>query len=263
MSGPIFIFSSNWRSGSTLLQRLVNASNEVLIWGESGGALDSFQDAFVRYQQMLGDGDTLYTHGYGGNGSRQFEEFSKGETGTHNKWIACMNPPLEHIQAQIRNLMDRIYRIPAEELGYSRWGIKEVRSGIETAKFLKQLYPDAKFLFLVRNPMSSILSIKKRKWLDERGHPNPLLFYANHWAKLSKEFRNADFGMLLKFEEMVSDPELVRRLGDYLDLDALPEDFISNSHADWPTKNEEGLSMLEKLKLRYLLREEMDHYGYR
>ncbi|MEO0535490.1 MAG: hypothetical protein AAF215_16660 [Cyanobacteria bacterium P01_A01_bin.123] len=31
---PIFVFSAGWRSGSTLLQRLVMSDKSVVIWGE-------------------------------------------------------------------------------------------------------------------------------------------------------------------------------------------------------------------------------------
>ena len=33
-TSPIFLFSAGWRSGSTLLQRLVMSDKQVLIWGE-------------------------------------------------------------------------------------------------------------------------------------------------------------------------------------------------------------------------------------
>lgn len=262
MSEPIFLFSSIWRSGSTLLQRLINASNEVLVWGEAGGALNSIQDTYARYQQMLGDGGQIYKHGYGGNGASQFDKFKDGGDDIHNKWIACMNPPLEHIEHQLRTLLNGIYMTPAEELGFSRWGLKEVNSGIETAQFLKRLYPNAKFVFLVRNPFNCILSIKKRKWLDALDHPDPLLLHAKHWRKLSQEFRKSDFGMLIKFEELVSDQEVIMKLRDYLNIDSIPVDFIANSHVDWPTKDKQELSIIEKIRLRYILGEEMSHYGY-
>ncbi len=262
VSGPIFIFSSSWRSGSTLLQRLINASNEVLIWGEPGGALDAFQDAHVRLQQMLGEGGTKYKHGFGGNGASQFARFKSGEGGIHDKWIACMNPPLVHIEQQLKGLLDGIYRGPAEALGYSRWGLKEVRSGIETAEFLRKLYPEAKFVFLVRNPFDSILSIKKRKWLDAVNYRDPLYYFANHWRKLSGEYRKAGFGLLIRFEDLVSDRNTTEKLGKYLGIESIPVDFIETSHADWPTESKQGLSFKEKMRLRYLLKEEMGHYGY-
>ncbi|MBM3203739.1 glycosyltransferase family 61 protein, partial [Candidatus Woesearchaeota archaeon] len=33
---PVFIFAACWRTGSTLLQRVLNASDELMIWGEPG-----------------------------------------------------------------------------------------------------------------------------------------------------------------------------------------------------------------------------------
>ena len=72
---PIFIFTTGWRTGSTLLQRLITSSGETLIWGESGGALNDFQQAYHAYTQMNGDGATLYNRGFGGNGEEQYNSF--------------------------------------------------------------------------------------------------------------------------------------------------------------------------------------------
>src|SRR5262245_32576620 len=33
-AAPIFLLSSGWRSGSTLVQRLINSDSSVLMWGE-------------------------------------------------------------------------------------------------------------------------------------------------------------------------------------------------------------------------------------
>ena len=42
--GPIFLFTLH-RSGGTLLQRIVNAHPNVVIWGEHGGFINQLADA--------------------------------------------------------------------------------------------------------------------------------------------------------------------------------------------------------------------------
>ncbi|WP_305908373.1 sulfotransferase [Methylomarinum sp. Ch1-1] len=261
-NSPIFIFSAGWRSGSTLLQRLISSSGKVLIWGEAGGALDCFSDSFDRYGQMLGDGNQRFKHGFGGNGAKEFSRFIEAGDKRNHHWSACMNPPAEHIASTYKNFLDHLYGQPAFDLGYSSWGVKEVRSGIETAYFLKNIYPDAKFIFLVRNPFDVILSIKKRNWMDYVDHPAPLLFYLKHWKKLANEFRTATLGLPIKYEDLVNDPTTINKLSDYLQLSDIPHDFIQESHADWESNTQVELSLIEKTVLSYMLKTELKTYHY-
>lgn len=259
---PVFIFATGWRSGSTLLQRLITASGEVLVWGEAGGGLNCFQDAWERYRQMLGPGDQRFAHGYGGNGADEFQRFQAvGATGV-NSWIACMNPPEQNILTAMRQMLVELYGKPAAALGYNRWGIKEVQSGIETARFMKVLFPEAKFVFLVRNPLSSLLSIKRRNWIDRADDKDPLRFFASHWKHLAREFRQADFGHLVRYEDLISNRIVVQQLLAYLELNDISQNFIQESHADWEPMNNKRLSYWERLRLKQILGSEMASYSY-
>jgi hypothetical protein len=261
-NSPVFVFSAGWRSGSTLLQRLITATQEVLVWGEAGGALECFADAWSRYEQMLGPGGTRYRHGFGGNGSQEFEAFVEAGDEGINNWIACMNPPAEHIRAALLAAFDRMYGEPSRELGYSRWGVKEVRSGIDTASFITGIFPSAKFVFLVRHPFACLESIKRRGWIDSTIHDDPLGFFAVHWATLAKQFRSANFGMTLKFEELTSSDDIVFRLAEYLEVKNIAPQFPRQSRADWNAVTEEGLTRWEKRRLLKNVEEEMLQWGY-
>jgi len=263
MSAPIFIFSAGWRSGSTLLQRLISASNEVLIWGEAGGALDYFTESFSCYEQMLGDGNQRFKHGFGGNGAVEFAKFKSELDQKNHFWSACMNPPIEQVTDNFRGFLEKMYGQPAIKLGYPSWGVKEVRSGIDTALFLKRIFPDAKFLFLVRNPFDVITSIKKRNWMDHIDHPLPIIFYAQHWKKLANEFKQTDFGLLIKYEDLICDQFEIQKLRDYLNLTDIPDNFIKESHADWKVNNKSELSFFEKKTLTYILKKELILYNYK
>jgi hypothetical protein len=261
MNCPIFLFSAGWRSGSTLLQRMLTATEAVLIWGEAGGALDNFSDAMERYAQMLGHGNKMFRHGPGGHGDDQFQEFRQsGKDGVH-KWVACLNPPMTVFEEAMRALFERVYELPARELGYANWGIKEVQSGLETARFLHRLYPEAKFVFLVRNPVDCLISIKRRNWLGHHGNAEPLAYYTRHWARLAGEFRQAEFGFRVRYEDLLNSRQVFDDLAAYLDL-TLPADFAGKSRVDWQAENQQALGAVERMKIRWLANDEMRHYGY-
>jgi hypothetical protein len=105
MSKPVFIFSVGWLSGSIMLQHVITASSQKLIWGEAGDALDRLADTLACYGQMLGPGDQRFKHGFGGNGTEKYREFIAARSEGVHKWIVCMNPPLETFAALTPGLL--------------------------------------------------------------------------------------------------------------------------------------------------------------
>lgn len=245
-----------------MLQRMITACGTTLVWGEAGGALDRIAEAFSSYEQMLGPGGQHYKFGFGGNGARQYEEFISADNEGYNKWIASMNPPKGTFINSFRLFLETAYAHPARELGYENWGIKEVQSGLESARFLKMLYPRAKFVFLVRHPFACLTSIKRREWLDRPNDARALEFYAEHWTRLAREFRQAEFGQLVKYEELITSAAVQERLGKYLDCEALNRNFKKLSRADWASHNEKSLNFMEKRRLMRIARDEMQKYDY-
>lgn len=260
---PVFIFSAGWRSGSTLVQRLISSTGEVLVWGESGGALNCIAEAMERFEQMLGPGSKRYRFGYGGNGALQYETCRQPDSQIAHQWIASMNAPRSVILKSISTLFHQVYQVPAKERGFPRWGVKEVQCGIDTAKFLRDLYPQSKFVFFIRDPFACLRSIKKRDWMDMKGSREPLRFYAEHWRRLVNEFLGAGFGLVLKYESLVDDPMVVEELCDYVEITCVsPYGFIRRSHVDWPPARDVELTRMEKWKIRGLLKTEIERFGY-
>lgn len=84
---PVFIFSSSWRSGSTLLQRYITASGEVLVWGETVDALGSLRDAMACWEQTTAESSRSFTHGTGGDGEQAFRKIIATTKSDHaQKW---------------------------------------------------------------------------------------------------------------------------------------------------------------------------------
>jgi len=261
---PIFLFASSWRSGSTLLQRYITASGEALIWGETGGALNALRDALDGWEQITADSSRRFEGAAGGNGEQAYNRFVYTHKIEHaHQWIANLCPPYSDVSETMRTLLVELYGKRAEALGYPRFGIKETRCELSTAHFLRKLFPDAKFLFLVRNPFAVIMSIKRRQWMGRQANHATLLYYAEHWRSRTEQFRNADFGMTLRYEDFVSDPELRGRLMDYLEINVRPPaNFTEISKVDWTTNDTSVLTRWERTRLRHWLSDEMRRWGY-
>lgn len=215
-SAPIFILGSGWRTGSTLLQRMLNDNGDLLIWGEpySEGAvvqrlaesLTFLDPAAGRFEgRILPDGD---------------------QPPSAEEWTATMTPPLHHLLAAQRAMLDRLFAAPARQHGRARWGIKEVVWDRSVIDLLVTLYPDARFVLLVRDPVAQWISYRPRtrkpwfyRW-PERPIGSPVSF-GRMWRDLVTDFVAADRDLahatIVRYEDLQSPGEL-NRLTEFLDL---------------------------------------------
>lgn len=224
MQRPVFLFSTGWRTGSTLLQRLLCSHPDILVWGENRGVVDRLAQV---HQTLEGLQQLSQEH---------VEHFR--ESGTMG-WIAMMNPPIEKFDEGLRKLFETYFAFPTQQLGRARWGFKEVRHGLGTARFLQRLYPEARFLLLSRHPQDCLASARapvrgddpvEGSILAEAGGP---LGFLKNWARIAEDF-NADWTgiphLLLRYEHVVEDPdqaiEEIARL-----LDVAPGEFNRNVFA--------------------------------
>jgi hypothetical protein len=145
--GPTFILSAGWRSGSTLLQRMLTSENR-LMWGEpfaqsailrnAAAAWAPFSDEWPDRRHVASNVDVTKD--------------------LASRWIANFYPdPADLLQAQ-RAYLDALFGVPAANLGYPAWGLKGVRLGGGVAHFLQLVYSEARFVFLVRNPYDAYRS---------------------------------------------------------------------------------------------------------
>jgi hypothetical protein len=198
---PIFLLSAGWRSGSTLLQRLIMSDARVMIWGEpydECGTIQALAEGMKAFRADWPPGEYYYD----GRPTREL-------TGD---WIANLFPALADMRRGHRALFDRMYSEPAIRAGASRWGIKEVRLGVEHAYYLRWIYPKARFLFLYRNPLAAYRSYARhgRSWYDT--FPDKPMFtptaFGMHWRRLMEGYaREADKlgALLVRYEDLIGD----------------------------------------------------------
>ena len=143
--GPIFIFASGQRCGSTLLQRFLSSQPDTIIWGEHDGVLAKMFAQFDRlyeWREMFG---------------HQFQLFV--EDG-YNNFIPNMNPDPEYIREAQIQLVRNIWEAPAHGMGKQIWGFKEVLYDAEMALRLHDLFPSARIIHLTRNIFECFISLR-------------------------------------------------------------------------------------------------------
>lgn len=219
---PIFVLAGGWRSGSTLLQRLLCSHPEVMVWGESRGLLDGLRASWqaVEALQPLSEKNRANLDRDG-----------------HQAWIALANPPFERFRAAMRAFFLTYLAEPAAARGHPRWGFKEVRHGADVAGWLAALFPSARFVFLVRDPEACLASArgttrKGRGLLPEVGGAEA---FVAHWVRTTRSLVDGADRLpatLLRYEDLVDEPEkAIDALARGLDLD--PAGFDRAVFTQW------------------------------
>ena len=195
---PIFVLSAGWRSGSTLLQRLI--VERCFVWGEPfghSGLIDSLTDPIRCFTDRWPEPHHFYQ-------GMDAEFLSK-------KFIGNLYPSVQDLLRAHQSFFESVFAEPARRAGAARWGFKEVRLTVDHAVYLKWLFPRAKFLFLIRNPYDAWRSFAARaargwrwfnRWPEE---PVTVQSFAAHWRRLGTSFqddhRKVD-GLVVRYEDL-------------------------------------------------------------
>lgn len=140
------------RGGGTLLQRIVNASPGVLIWGEHGGFINKLAEA-----------DTLMTAAENLShpvAERRLDQFllGKGQS-DFDPWTT----PAE--RSAFRSSARDYIRQTFDIVPGNCWGFKEIRyHSVRTARFLLELFPWSRIVLLRRKLEDVVISSLTAPW---------------------------------------------------------------------------------------------------
>ena len=250
---PVFILSAGWRTGSTLLQRMLVADGQIMIWGEPfahSGIIQKMADQFRAFTNQWPNSNHLK------------EELSEIDS---DSWIANISPSVNQLRDSHRLFFDHLFGEPARRNNKKLWGIKEVRWNSQHASYLKWLFPEARFLWLVRNPFDAWSSYKQRgpwffEWPDKP--ISSVSDFAAIWDKLTRDFYsnyNKIGGILLKYEDLESN---TGQMSEYLNRPVKPPKNLTIQKGHAITHGTAELSVYERSVIRIKTRKTRKLFDY-
>jgi len=255
---PIFLLATGWRSGSTLLQRILVTDPRVFLWGEPLGEM-----AFVSgMAEMLTRLSTF---------PRLAERWTENEglfSSLATSWIASLYPPGRDFRVGLLAFFDQWLGQPARKRGFERWGFKEVRLGATEATLLHWLYPKAKFVFLTRNPYDCYRSLSDSGW-HHLYHARPDIRVdsaaglARHWNRIALSWSELppDFpAVRIKYEDLIAGRVDFRELESWLGIEI--KESVALSASVGATARRHRLGWCERLIISKEAEAGMRFLGY-
>ncbi len=219
---PVVILSTG-RAGSTLLQKLLNTNEELLIWGEHEGVLNSLMNTWrmVSHSEWISDQDP--------RGSWLLESDRPLNVERWTAWDGSFSK--QGFNQCMKTFVDSLFCKDVPE--NIRWGFKEIRyRKIEVMDFWSDLYPDTQYILLLRNPVDSCISFASARSQKDAATSeeelNKIMTHVvdNQIKPVFNFFREAmdkyaDQSLSVVFEDLVEEPmKVLNGVEEFLDLGA-------------------------------------------
>lgn len=218
---PLFVLGSG-RSGTTLLQRILNSHKEICVWGEHDGFLVHIAYAYYKFFDKRFYNNVIAPNRRGVDINAHVDKIKNP-----SHWPAWENWLTEDdVRKHFRNFLESFFNPAGVDASFC--GFKEISYGAQdrVLDLLKDIFPDAKFIFIVRNPRDTILS-QIRMFHD--GDKKNFDKMARFWVLQNEEYlrfntENPNNSLLIKYEDLVFDNDTVlNKLFSFLGLECSPQ----------------------------------------
>lgn len=153
-SAPVFVASIG-RSGSTLVQRVLNTHPRLTVWGEHAGMAAHLA---ALHRSAVGD-EAMAARIDSGHSQRHLVVGPLAEPDAFIPWVLPFDAA--GLETAVRSFVTGLFTsgVPAD----IRWGFKEIRYDAAVWRFLRMLYPNSQFVLVVRDLKGFLLS-RMRVW---------------------------------------------------------------------------------------------------
>ena len=237
MKDPIVVLGPG-RCGSTLIQRILNTSENITIWGEHEGFLAKLAESYYVLTESEGMKNNFY--------SQSIDPSIL--IGSLSDYQACPN----WVNSFNKNIIRHTYRTMIADLLNNKldiekhsWGFKEIRytQHDSALNMWLELFPSSYLIFSVRNPFNVISSMILdwnnpkiiQQLIDNKNYDQLkqiIIRYAKRWDKVVASFpywieKKQVTCYIEKYEDLIANPNhAVMQMFDFLGL-PMPETALN------------------------------------
>ena len=261
VASPIFLLGSG-RSGTTLLQKILNSADDVMIWGEHGGFLKEVALAYFHHTEKPKVNKAIFRRNpVAKDPNLDFDRLKL--TDIDSSWMNWYGR--REVAANFAGLIESFFHPPGMEK--RRWGFKEIRYGGDdrAIEMLAELFPNARFVLIARNPVDVVASQAALGW-------GARMALGSGWKQLSEAWAAQNRGLLkfqraneertrwIRYESMISkDSGAVDDLFEWLGLETSDRqgEIVDHKEGIWRKERKDGKphrAMFSERKIRRIAR---------
>jgi len=228
---PIFIFSPSARCGITLLQRLLNSTRRIMIYGENAFLVNALP------QHLLTIAGTAEKH----QAARQ--RVVKGDS---DFWSSSVWPDVRsYSQVLVKSLemVLRNYKQDAMRDGFQHWGVKNPLYDGKHFELFYHTLPQGRFIFIHRHILDVARSYKARKWLNSEQDCTEMVrqWGRNMFYMLS--CRSNERILMIRYDQMLANPEEhAQRLEAFVGVEGIDRSIFGRKINTFTGAGEAGYS---------------------
>ena len=193
---PVFVTAPTARNGVTLIQRLLNSTRQIIVYGENLTLMSTLPSSV--------HSNVFFFNTAGAELKESRERFLSGDS---EYWTSNLWPDVEAFMLQLFDAFYRgvtLYDESSKRDGFQRWGIKTPMDSPQMISRMRSLMPRARFVFIYRDPFEVLRSAKARNFVTDL---HSVREYTYKWARHTNEVLADDNGTLLvPHHELVESP---------------------------------------------------------
>ena len=232
----IFIYAVCGRSSSTALQRILNSSNEIFMFGEYHLTIEKLVDCYFHLAEI--------DHQKQANElTRLIDCFKQNK---HTAFYANATYDMSLLQQQIKEEIVKLLTVP-EKLSYSRVGYKEIgTTSLQSLENLKLFFPNCYFIFLFRNPLKQWGSVGYLKSFWQ--YSQKLSYFLEEYSRIAQIYLSTSWENTFFLENTsLRDENKINQALHLLEISAFDQSLLDRTIS---TTNKHKISLVDQMRIR-------------
>lgn len=232
-SENIFIYAVCGRSSSTALQRILNSSDEIFIFGEHHGTIENLVNCYFSFAEL--------------DHQAQSQQLNKlincFNTKQHTSFCANATNDTQAIAEEIKKVIINVIKPPLE---YPRIGYKEINIANQLSLLrIQKFFPNSYFIFLFRHPVTQWGSVGFLKSFWD--YSKSLNAFLKEYERIANIYLNIPLERSFFIEDtLLKDPDKVQQIVNKVNLSNFDSSLIGKIIS---STNKRKVTPLEKTRI--------------